>query len=109
MARVRLFLLGFGCLVYLVSRAAPVSARMADDLPARASESAEQERELLGVLQEVLEKLQNKRLVTWEKKLSRLPRCNLGDSCSVKKGARFGKLCDCPSGAKCNYFFLKCL
>ena len=35
--------------------------------------------------------------------------CNVGDFCTAKKGPRFGQLCDCPRGSKCNHFFLKCL
>uniref|UniRef100_A0A3B1KKR4 Uncharacterized protein n=1 Tax=Astyanax mexicanus TaxID=7994 RepID=A0A3B1KKR4_ASTMX len=35
--------------------------------------------------------------------------CNIGDFCTVKKGSRFGQLCDCPRESKCNLFFLKCL
>uniref|UniRef100_A0A8C9V2D7 Cocaine- and amphetamine-regulated transcript protein n=1 Tax=Scleropages formosus TaxID=113540 RepID=A0A8C9V2D7_SCLFO len=63
----------------------------------------------LDVLHNVLEKLQNRRMGGWERKTSRLPVCYIGDFCSVKKGSRFGQLCDCPRGSKCNFFFLKCL
>uniref|UniRef100_A0AAY4E1B2 Cocaine- and amphetamine-regulated transcript protein n=1 Tax=Denticeps clupeoides TaxID=299321 RepID=A0AAY4E1B2_9TELE len=83
--------------------------------PASPARPGEQKRELslylyqLGVLQNVLEKLQNRRMTIWERKHSRLPNCNVGDFCTVKKGPRFGQLCDCPRGSKCNLFFLKCL
>ncbi|KAL4646739.1 cocaine- and amphetamine-regulated transcript protein-like [Arapaima gigas] len=65
--------------------------------------------ELLHVLHSVLEKLQNTRMEVWERKTSRLPVCYIGDFCSMKRGSRFGQLCDCPQGSKCNFFFLKCL
>ncbi|KAJ0056777.1 hypothetical protein NL108_017470 [Boleophthalmus pectinirostris] len=67
------------------------------------------QRQLLGELQEVLEKLQAKRLPHWEKKYGQVPTCDLGESCAVRKGARIGKLCDCPQGALCNFILLKCL
>ncbi|MBN3291288.1 CART protein, partial [Polypterus senegalus] len=35
--------------------------------------------------------------------------CDVGEQCAVRKGARIGKLCDCPRGAICNFFLLKCL
>ncbi|XP_028678799.1 cocaine- and amphetamine-regulated transcript protein-like [Erpetoichthys calabaricus] len=67
------------------------------------------EKELLGALQEVLEKLQSKRVPAWEKKFGQVPTCDVGEQCAVRKGARIGKLCDCPRGAICNFFLLKCL
>uniref|UniRef100_A0A673WDR9 Uncharacterized protein n=1 Tax=Salmo trutta TaxID=8032 RepID=A0A673WDR9_SALTR len=63
----------------------------------------------LGVLHNVLEKLQNRRMAVWERRQSHLPSCIVGDYCTVKKGPRYGQLCDCPRGSKCNLFFLKCL
>lgn len=96
----------------------------------------------LGALQEVLEKLQAKRLPSWEKKFGQVPtvdgkhefegwwmlsfsnyltdlikhivrlcppQCDVGEQCAVRKGARIGKMCDCPRGAFCNFFLLKCL
>uniref|UniRef100_A0A3P9K447 Cocaine- and amphetamine-regulated transcript protein n=1 Tax=Oryzias latipes TaxID=8090 RepID=A0A3P9K447_ORYLA len=63
----------------------------------------------LGALQEVLEKLQAKRLPSWEKKFGQVPMCDVGEQCAVRKGARIGKMCDCPRGAFCNFFLLKCL
>ncbi|KAH0628046.1 hypothetical protein JD844_008716 [Phrynosoma platyrhinos] len=35
--------------------------------------------------------------------------CDAGEQCAVRKGARIGKLCDCPRGTSCNTFLLKCL
>lgn len=35
--------------------------------------------------------------------------CDLGEHCAVRKGSRIGKMCDCPQGAFCNFFLLKCL
>ncbi|XP_037104198.1 cocaine- and amphetamine-regulated transcript protein-like [Syngnathus acus] len=67
------------------------------------------EKQLLGALQEVLEKLQTKRLPVWEKKFGQVPTCDIGEQCAVRKGARIGKMCDCPRGAFCNFFLLKCL
>ncbi|KAK9542241.1 hypothetical protein VZT92_000116 [Zoarces viviparus] len=67
------------------------------------------EKQLLGALQEVLEKLQAKRVPSWEKKFGQVPTCDVGEQCAVRKGARIGKMCDCPRGAFCNFFLLKCL
>lgn len=38
-----------------------------------------------------------------------LSQCDIGEQCAVRKGARIGKMCDCPRGAFCNFFLLKCL
>ncbi|KAJ8247482.1 hypothetical protein GJAV_G00246930 [Gymnothorax javanicus] len=67
------------------------------------------EKQLLGALQEVLEKLQSKRISPWEKKFGQVPMCDMGEQCAVRKGSRIGKMCDCPRGAFCNFFLLKCL
>ncbi|KAL2093575.1 hypothetical protein ACEWY4_010887 [Coilia grayii] len=67
------------------------------------------EKQLLGALQDVLEKLQTKRINPWEKKFGKVPMCDVGEQCAVRKGARIGKMCDCPRGALCNFFLLKCL
>ncbi|XP_025022986.1 cocaine- and amphetamine-regulated transcript protein-like [Python bivittatus] len=67
------------------------------------------EKELLEELQEVLEKLQHKKVSPWEKKFNQVPKCSFGDPCAIRKGARIGKLCDCPRRAACNAFLLKCL
>uniref|UniRef100_A0A8C5EY14 Cocaine- and amphetamine-regulated transcript protein n=1 Tax=Gopherus evgoodei TaxID=1825980 RepID=A0A8C5EY14_9SAUR len=63
----------------------------------------------LEELQDVLEKLQSKRISTWKKKYNQVPKCFIGQACAVKKGARIGRLCDCPRGATCNSFLLRCL
>ncbi|XP_030621851.1 cocaine- and amphetamine-regulated transcript protein-like [Chanos chanos] len=67
------------------------------------------EKQLLGALHDVLEKLQSKRISLWEKKFGRVPLCDVGEQCAVRKGSRIGKMCDCPRGAFCNFFLLKCL
>ncbi|KAJ8412993.1 hypothetical protein AAFF_G00105750 [Aldrovandia affinis] len=67
------------------------------------------EKQLLGALQEVLEKLQSKRISPWEKKFGQVPTCDIGEQCAVRKGSRIGKMCDCPRGAFCNFFLFKCL
>ncbi|GAA6104510.1 cocaine- and amphetamine-regulated transcript protein-like [Tachysurus ichikawai] len=67
------------------------------------------QKELLGALHDVLEKLQNKRISLWEKKFSRVPTCGVGQQCAVRKGSRIGRMCDCPLGAACNTYLLKCL
>ncbi|NP_001278189.1 cocaine- and amphetamine-regulated transcript protein precursor [Astyanax mexicanus] len=67
------------------------------------------EKQLLGALQDVLEKLQTKRIPPWEKKFGQVPMCDVGEQCAVRKGSRIGKMCDCPRGAFCNFFLLKCL
>ncbi|XP_048829357.1 cocaine- and amphetamine-regulated transcript protein-like [Brienomyrus brachyistius] len=67
------------------------------------------EKQLLGALQEVLEKLQSQRISPWEKKFGQVPTCHVGEQCAVRKGSRIGKMCDCPRGAFCNFFLLKCL
>ncbi|XP_051499140.1 cocaine- and amphetamine-regulated transcript protein [Apus apus] len=67
------------------------------------------EKELIEALQEVLEKLKSKRVPHYEKKFGQVPLCDAGEQCAVRKGARIGKLCDCPRGTSCNSFLLKCL
>uniref|UniRef100_A0A3B1II12 Uncharacterized protein n=1 Tax=Astyanax mexicanus TaxID=7994 RepID=A0A3B1II12_ASTMX len=62
----------------------------------------------LGALQEVLEKLQSKRISLWEKKFGRVPTCDVGEQVSTRKGARIGR-CATVSRAVCNFFLLKCL
>ncbi|KAF1672453.1 Cocaine- and amphetamine-regulated transcript protein, partial [Pygoscelis papua] len=63
----------------------------------------------IEALQEVLEKLKSKRVPHYEKKFGQVPMCDAGEQCAVRKGARIGKLCDCPRGTSCNSFLLKCL
>ncbi|XP_053859332.1 cocaine- and amphetamine-regulated transcript protein isoform X2 [Vidua macroura] len=65
--------------------------------------------EEIEALQEVLEKLKSKRGPQYEKKFGQVPMCDAGEQCAVRKGARIGKLCDCPRGTSCNSFLLKCL
>ncbi|XP_034297065.1 cocaine- and amphetamine-regulated transcript protein [Pantherophis guttatus] len=72
-------------------------------------EDTSHEKELIEALQEVLEKLKSKRLPHYEKKYGQVPMCDAGEQCAVRKGARIGKLCDCPRGTSCNTFLLKCL
>ncbi|XP_074850331.1 cocaine- and amphetamine-regulated transcript protein [Carettochelys insculpta] len=74
-----------------------------------AGDDASHEKELIEALQEVLEKLKSKRLPLYEKKFGQVPMCDAGEQCAVRKGARIGKLCDCPRGTSCNSFLLKCL
>ncbi|XP_076995627.1 cocaine- and amphetamine-regulated transcript protein isoform X1 [Tamandua tetradactyla] len=74
-----------------------------------AVEDASHEKELIEALQEVLKKLKNKRIPVYEKKYGQVPMCDAGEQCAVRKGARIGKLCDCPRGTSCNSFLLKCL
>ncbi|XP_064356068.1 cocaine- and amphetamine-regulated transcript protein [Dromaius novaehollandiae] len=70
---------------------------------------ASHEKELIEALQEVLEKLKSKRIPHYEKKFGQVPMCDAGEQCAVRKGARIGKLCDCPRATSCNSFLLKCL
>ncbi|XP_077144042.1 cocaine- and amphetamine-regulated transcript protein [Ranitomeya variabilis] len=67
------------------------------------------EKELIDALQEVLEKLKSRKLPSFEKKYGQVPMCDAGEQCAVRKGARIGKLCDCPRRTSCNTFLLKCL
>ncbi|KAK7904021.1 hypothetical protein WMY93_016628 [Mugilogobius chulae] len=69
---------------------------------------AQQEKDLIDALQEVLEKLRSKDMPS-EKKLGWLPSCDAGEPCAVRKGARIGTLCSCPRGTACNFYVLKCL
>ncbi|XP_067395391.1 cocaine- and amphetamine-regulated transcript protein-like [Emydura macquarii macquarii] len=96
------------CLLLLARHEADVDARPPQDTPLKHSYPAH-EKQLLDELQDVLEKLQSKRISTWEKKYNQVPKCSIGAVCAVKKGARIGRLCDCPRGASCNAFLLKCL
>nr|XP_032831845.1 cocaine- and amphetamine-regulated transcript protein-like [Petromyzon marinus] len=85
-----------------------LESRSFEEFPAKDLD-ASHEKELLDALQSVLEKLQNKRMPSWEKKYGQLPICDAGEWCAVRKGARIGKLCDCTRGTSCNSFLLKCL
>ncbi|CAN8220008.1 unnamed protein product [Coccothraustes coccothraustes] len=83
--------------------------RRARDLGPPGGGGASREKELIDALQEVLEKLKSKRGPHYEKKFGQVPMCDAGEQCAVRKGARIGKLCDCPRGTSCNSFLLKCL
>ncbi|XP_061875231.1 cocaine- and amphetamine-regulated transcript protein [Colius striatus] len=86
----------------------PAPPRRALDLGSPGG-GASREKELIEALQEVLEKLKSKRVPHYEKKFGQVPMCDAGEQCAVRKGARIGKLCDCPRGTSCNSFLLKCL
>ncbi|XP_078531408.1 cocaine- and amphetamine-regulated transcript protein [Lissotriton helveticus] len=81
--------------------------RALDFLPSL--ENVSHEKELIEALQEVLEKLKSKSIPIYEKKYGQVPMCDAGEQCAVRKGARIGKLCDCPRPTSCNSFLLKCL
>ncbi|KAG8575484.1 hypothetical protein GDO81_009566 [Engystomops pustulosus] len=113
-SRVRLITLG-SCLL-LLGISAVCGQEDSSDLETRALRDfypkdaiPSSEKELLGALQEVLEKLQSKRMPSWEKKFGQVPVCDVGEQCAVRKASRIGKLCNCPRGAVCNFFLLKCL
>ncbi|KAM8751582.1 cocaine- and amphetamine-regulated transcript 2 isoform X2 [Acanthopagrus latus] len=104
----------------MLARAVLCAALLSALCPAGRTEAERDERDvqdyhysnsnrLLGALHEVLEKLQTKRINPWEKKYGQVPSCDLGEHCAVRKGSRIGKMCDCPQGAFCNFFLLKCL
>ncbi|XP_029927415.1 cocaine- and amphetamine-regulated transcript protein-like [Myripristis murdjan] len=93
------------CLVCVAFSSPAAAGRRTDQMTSGKTDG----RELLAVLQNVLEKLQTRRLSALERRHSQLPSCEVGALCSVKKGPRFGQLCDCPKASKCNFFFLKCL
>ncbi|KAM9831970.1 cocaine- and amphetamine-regulated transcript protein-like [Neosynchiropus ocellatus] len=75
----------------------------------RSSGPADEEKELIEALQEVLEKLKSQQPPSSEKKLGSLPSCDAGEQCAMRKGSRVGKLCGCPRGTACNFDVLKCL
>ncbi|XP_074712173.1 cocaine- and amphetamine-regulated transcript protein [Strix uralensis] len=89
----------------------PTPPRRTRDLgsPGGGGGGTSREKELIEALQEVLEKLKSKRVPHYEKKFGQVPMCDAGEQCAVRKGARIGKLCDCPRGTSCNSFLLKCL
>ncbi|XP_016298196.1 cocaine- and amphetamine-regulated transcript protein-like [Sinocyclocheilus anshuiensis] len=102
----RIFLLTVTCsvLMLLVSCDDVLEIRSPED-----DMKAQEEKELIEALQEVLEKLRNKQIPTAEKKFGWVPSCDAGEQCAVRKGARFGKLCSCPGGTTCSFSILKCL
>ncbi|XP_032619782.1 cocaine- and amphetamine-regulated transcript protein-like [Chelonoidis abingdonii] len=77
--------------------------------PRAAASQSQEEKDLIEALQEVLEKLKTERLPSIEKKLGSVPSCDAGELCAVRKGARIGRLCNCPRGTACNFYILKCL
>uniref|UniRef100_A0A803VK05 Cocaine- and amphetamine-regulated transcript protein n=1 Tax=Ficedula albicollis TaxID=59894 RepID=A0A803VK05_FICAL len=87
----------------------PESSRAVRALGALGRWVPEPSRSPIEALQEVLEKLKSKRGPHYEKKFGQVPMCDAGEQCAVRKGARIGKLCDCPRGTSCNSFLLKCL
>ncbi|KAG7456787.1 hypothetical protein MATL_G00239650 [Megalops atlanticus] len=106
MVSARLFFLGVTCSVFFLL------VRSDDSLDARSLQNpmkTPEEKELIEALQEVLEKLKNKRMPSAEKKLGWLPSCDAGEQCAIRKGARVGQLCGCPRGTSCNFYILKCL
>ncbi|XP_030075880.1 cocaine- and amphetamine-regulated transcript protein-like [Microcaecilia unicolor] len=106
MASCRLALL---CLAYSLFC---LQAACEGSLESRSTEStdkSQEEKELIEALQDVLKKLESKRMPSLEKKLGWLPSCDAGEQCAVRKGARIGKLCSCPRGTACNFYILKCL
>ncbi|XP_075763177.1 cocaine- and amphetamine-regulated transcript protein-like [Pelodiscus sinensis] len=96
------------CLALLAHPPAAGGARPPQGLPLKHSSQAH-EKQLLEELQDVLEKLQSKAIATWEKKHNQVPQCSVGAVCAVRKGARIGRLCDCPHRATCHVLLLKCL
>ncbi|XP_018601386.2 cocaine- and amphetamine-regulated transcript protein [Scleropages formosus] len=106
MASGRLVLLSVSCSVLFLLGACDES------LETRSPENpvkTQEEKELIEALQEVLEKLKNKQMPSAEKKLGWVPSCDAGEQCAIRKGARIGKLCNCPRGTSCNFSILKCL
>ncbi|XP_043391189.1 cocaine- and amphetamine-regulated transcript protein isoform X2 [Chelonia mydas] len=78
------------CLALLAHQQADVNARLPQDFPLKHSYQP-QEKQLLEELQDVLEKLQSKRISTWEKKYNQVPKVPSGAaparSDSVAKGS----------------------
>ncbi|XP_056194215.1 cocaine- and amphetamine-regulated transcript protein-like [Falco biarmicus] len=96
-----LCLLGSGL---ILPGTAELGVQPAESLPGQSREQPE----LVEVLQELLEKLGSPELPALEKRLSWVPSCQPGEPCAVRRGARIGKLCNCPRGTACNLFLLKC-
>ncbi|MGH0173291.1 UNVERIFIED_CONTAM: hypothetical protein FKN15_016930 [Acipenser sinensis] len=59
------------------------------------------EKQLLGALQEVLEKLQSKRVPAWEKKFGQVPTVTIPALLCYRAGAERGN--QCISQAKCRF------
>ncbi|KAK2909613.1 hypothetical protein Q8A73_007328 [Channa argus] len=75
-------------------------SRWTDEMMAEGK--SEDSKDLLMVLQNILKKLQSKSLVSLNRRQSHLPPCDIGASCSVKKGPHFGELCECQRRSR-NY------
>ncbi|KAJ7993293.1 hypothetical protein DPEC_G00270930 [Dallia pectoralis] len=103
----KLFLLSATCsvLVLLTSSHEFLETRSLEENTVKTQE----EKELFDALQEVLEKLKSKQTPSYEKKQGWVPMCDAGQQCAVRKGARIGKLCECPQGTSCNFTVLKCI
>uniref|UniRef100_A0A8C0GBQ3 Cocaine- and amphetamine-regulated transcript protein n=1 Tax=Chelonoidis abingdonii TaxID=106734 RepID=A0A8C0GBQ3_CHEAB len=101
----RLGRLCLGCSLLFLLGAGRGPRAAASQMPAPCTLSRPQ----IEALQEVLEKLKTERLPSIEKKLGSVPSCDAGELCAVRKGARIGRLCNCPRGTACNFYILKCL
>ncbi|KAF3692487.1 Cocaine- and amphetamine-regulated transcript protein CART(1-39) CART(42-89) Precursor [Channa argus] len=95
------------CSLLLLRCTGVTGSRWTDEMMAEGK--SEDSKDLLMVLQNILKKLQSKSLVSLNRRQSHLPPCDIGASCSVKKGPHFGELCECQRRSRCNFFFLKCL
>ncbi|KAI1902333.1 hypothetical protein AGOR_G00043680 [Albula goreensis] len=98
----------------------PCTGRLAEDFPPETVDTEDQRKKLISVLHDVMEDLRRRRMAILERMFSRLPgvckrlrrrmktiMCNVGDFCTVKRGARHGQLCRCPRGSRCSHFLLK--
>ncbi|XP_018417178.1 PREDICTED: cocaine- and amphetamine-regulated transcript protein-like [Nanorana parkeri] len=103
--RLPLFIVSVYLLILLVYADETVGIRSAE----ASDNNSQEEKELIEALQDVLEKLKSKRILPLDKKLGWVPSCDAGEQCAVRKGARIGKLCNCPRGTTCNFYILKCL
>ncbi|XP_075707194.1 cocaine- and amphetamine-regulated transcript protein-like [Rhinoderma darwinii] len=103
--RLPLIYVSLSLLLLLVYSEETVGVRSADI----SENNSQEEKELIEALQEVLEKLKSKRILPLDKKLGWVPSCDAGEQCAIRKGARIGKLCNCPRGTSCNFYILKCL
>ncbi|XP_075466300.1 cocaine- and amphetamine-regulated transcript protein-like [Ascaphus truei] len=104
-SRLTLLCVSLSLMLLLVCSEESVGVRSAEN----SDNNSQEERELIGALQEVLEKLKSKRIPPLDKKLGWVPSCDAGEQCAVRKGPRIGKLCNCPRGTACNFYILKCL
>ncbi|XP_063003362.1 cocaine- and amphetamine-regulated transcript protein-like [Elgaria multicarinata webbii] len=109
MATSRFSALCFGCSVLLLMGACEESAEIRGAAGQAGAAESQEAQEMIGALHDILEKLRNSRLPSMQKKFGWVPSCDAGEPCAVRKGARIGKLCDCPRGTTCNLYILKCL